>query len=232
MGEYTGAPGECPPIATVPVAALVLLLCIVTLVTGVMHLLCARADKYYQAHVDGGSNWMRWAEYAVTATIMLCVVALLAGVAALDSLLLIGVATLCAMACPYLAERTALPHKRASRLATLAGGLLLAACFAVILRRFGSVCTQARDAGTPYPPWYVWATLVSTVVCFAAVGIIHYMHMRHQRRSPHRYIAVDLAVNRRVEYAYTTASMVSKTLLVALVAAGLCARDHGLRSTA
>lgn len=222
MGEYNGALGERAPMATLPVAALVLPLCVFTLVTGAMHLLYARRDKSYQGSVDGGSNWMRWAEYSVTATIMLCVVAILSGVAALDSLVLIAVATMCCMACGYLSERTATTRKRVSKLATLVGWLLMGACFFVILRRFGSVYAQTSGAGEPGPPWFVWAILVSMLVLFSSFGVIHLAHMRHQWRAPCN--AVDLEVNRRADTAYTTASMVSKTLLVVLTAAGLYAR--------
>lgn len=231
IGEYNGGfdrPGEPrDPIGSLGVMGLVIMLLLFTLVTGIFHTVYALRPKKYAKSVKKGHNYLRWVEYSITATIMLLIIAASSGVAALDSLVLIGVASLCCMVCGFLSERTVKTDPTVARLATLVGWLLLAGCFAVIFRRFGSIYSQARDRGVDGPPWWVWAIVVAMAALYLSFGVIHLVHMGKQGMfgGSDRGLG-SAAFNERTDYAYTVCSMVSKTLLVTLLASGLWARSN------
>jgi len=97
------------------------------------------------------------------------------------------------------------------------------ACFGVILRRFGSIVKQAEQNGRDGPPSFVWAIVIGMTTLYMSFAVIHLVHMRRQwaQGTP------DVPFNNRIEQSYTIASVISKTLLVVLVASGLFARDSG-----
>ena len=220
VGEYNGT-DQGQVLGEVPLSALVVLLAIFTLVTGLVHIFAyARSTGRYQSDVDKGNNWMRWVEYSITASIMMFVIAITCGTHSVDTLVLVVASTLCCMICGYLSERTAVSDRRVSMLATIVGWILLLASFGTILRRFGSIVGQAPEGAGP--PSYVWAIVVSMVLLFMSFGFIHLRHMYAQWTTPD---TTSRAFHRRIEASYTVTSMISKILLVVLLASGLYARD-------
>ena len=220
VGEYDGT-DEGRVRGEVPLSVLVMLLAVFTLVTGLVHIFAyARSTGSYQKDVDEGNNWMRWVEYSVTASIMMFVIAITCGTNSLDTLVLLVSSTLCCMICGYISERTVVLDRRVSILATLIGWILLLTAFGTVLRRFASIVGQAPEGGGP--PSYVWAIVVSMFLLFMSFGFIHLRHLYVQWTSSD---TTPRAFHRRIEASYTVASMVSKILLVVLLASGLFARN-------
>jgi sulfite exporter TauE/SafE len=156
---------------------------------------------------------------------MLFVIAVLSGVGSTDTLILIIVSTICCMFCGFISEATAREpgDRKLSKLSTFMGWILMLASFGVILRRFGSIVSQAQSTGSPGPPSFVWAIIIGMLILYMSFGVIHAVHMRKQWASIE---PVDSAFHRRIDNAYTIVSMVSKTLLVVLVASGLFSFDR------
>ena len=224
IGEYNQPLSEGRDHGSVSIETIVSLLAIFTLITGLVHIFAyARSSKSYQRGVEQGTNWVRWVEYSITATIMLFVIAVTCGTNSTDGLVLMSVATLCCMLCGYISEATATTNKRVSMLATGVGWLLLLAVFTVLLRRFWSIYTQTQGTDSGPPPW-VWAIVISLTLLFMSFGSIHLIHMRKQWQAGTS--SVTPAFHQWIEVSYTVSSVVAKTLLVTLLASGLFARTQ------
>ena len=222
IGEYNGDTGGDIQHGRIPLTAVVMMLVLFTLITGLVHILAyGKSSEQYRSDVDRGNNWIRWAEYSITATIMLVVIALVSGTGSTDTLIMVATASLCCMICGFLSEATARTDPRVSKLATLVGWLLLISSFGVILRRFGSIFQQAQTTGSDGPPSFVWAIIGSMTALYLSFGVIHLVHMRKQWNTTE---PVPVEFHRRIERAYTIASVTAKILLVTLLASGLFAR--------
>jgi hypothetical protein len=226
IGEYNRPWSEGRDHGTLPVSALIALLAVFTMITGLVHILAYGRSPggWYQRSVDQGQNWVRWIEYAITATIMVVVIAITCGTNSTDVLILMGVSTLCCMLCGYLSEATATTHFRVSAVATLVGWMLLIAVFSLVVRRFASIYRQSQEDGRDGrdgPPAWVWVILICLTLLFGVFGFIHLVHMRKQWKS-----RASITFNRRIETSYTIASIVSKTLLVSMMGYGLFARTR------
>ena len=223
VGEYDGEQDGITH-GHVPLSTIVLLLVVFTLITGLVHILAyARSSEAYQNAVDSGNNWMRWVEYSITATIMLFVIAVVSGTNSTDTLILLITSTICCMLCGFLSEATARSDARVSKLSTVIGWLLMLSSFGVILRRFGSIFKQSQDSGSPGPPPFVWAIVIGMMILYMSFGVIHLKHMHRQWDNTE---IVPLEFHQRTEKLYTIASMVSKILLVTLLASGLFVRPN------
>ena len=220
VGEYNQPLGTGKDHGTVSVSTIVALLAVFTGITALVHVFVyARSSDWYQTSIERGSNWVRWVEYSITATIMLFVIAVTCGVNSTDVLLLVCVATLCCMICGYMSETTATgTQKGVSIAATIMGWLLLISVFSVIIRRFSSIIGQTQGTDSSPPDW-VWITVVALTMLFMVFGVIHLVHMWKQWTT-----GASVSFNLRIEASYTVASMVSKTLLVSLLASGLFLR--------
>jgi hypothetical protein len=207
----------------IPLTTVVMLLVSFTLITGLVHILAyGKSSESYRSNVDKGNNWIRWAEYSITATIMLFVIALVSGTNSTDSLILVATAALCCMLCGFMSEATAKSDPRVSKMATLVGWLLLISSFGVILRRFASIVQQANTNGSDGPPSFVWAIIGGMTAMYLSFGVIHLVHMRRQWNSVE---PVPVEFHRRIERSYTIASVAAKIGLVTLLASGLFARE-------
>ena len=221
VGEYNGGNTGIQH-GMIALTTVVMLLVLFTLITGLVHIFgYGNASQSYRSDVDRGNNRIRWMEYSVTATIMLFVIALVSGTSSTDTLIMVTTASLCCMICGFLSEATARSDPHVSKLATLVGWLLLISSFCVILRRFGSIFKQAQSTGSDGPPSFVWAIICGMTMLYLSFGVIHLVHMRKQWNSVE---PVPPEFHRRIDRAYTIASVASKILLVVLLASGLFAR--------
>ena len=230
IGEYNMPIGDGRDHGSVTLSPILIGLIIFTAVTAMVHLLVYTSATYQNENVDRGQNWVRWMEYAITATIMAVVIALTCGTNSTDSLILIAVATACCMICGYISERTALTDRPVSRAATGIGWLLMMTVFGLIIRRFSSIYSQTTAATGVGPPAFVWVIVVSMSILFLSFGIIHLVHMAKQWRSTDDD-PVPSQTHRRVEYVYTLTSMLAKALLVMSLGSGLLARSIEIESS-
>ena len=218
VGDYNGGQ-DGTAYGQIPLSTLVSLLIIFTLITGLVHIFAyARSSEKYKDAVNSGNNWMRWVEYSITATIMMFVIAVVSGTNSIDTLILLITSTICCMLCGLLSEATAKSESGVSKMSTVIGWLLMLSSFGVILRRFGSIFKQSPSPG---PPAFVWAIVIGMMILYMSFGVIHLIHMHRQWDNTE---IVPPEFHQRMEKLYTIASMVSKILLVTLLASGLFAR--------
>jgi hypothetical protein len=220
IGEYTGN-GKGRSFGNIPVSCIVALLAIFTCITSCVHIFgYARAGSSYQDSVDNGKNWKRWVEYSITATIMMIVIALSSGTCALDTMVLVVVATFCCMVCGWISEETAKSHTKVSKISTLIGWLLLLSVIGVVMRRFTSIVKNALKGEGP--PWWVFGIVISMFLLYSSFGFIHLFHMNKQWNDT---VETNIHYNRKIEGAYTITSMIAKITLVVFLASGLFARE-------
>jgi hypothetical protein len=223
VGEYNGRRGVRTQ-GQVSLNAIVSMLIAFSFITGLVHIFAyARAGPSYQNDVEKGNNWKRWVEYAITATIMIIVIALVSGTGSIDTLILLATSSICCMLCGLMSEATARSNKQVSMLSTVVGWILMVAAFSVILRRFSSIYQQSsEDENSEGIPGFVWGIIVSMTILYMVFGLIHLVHMKRQWTSTD---GVSEVFHLRIEKFYTVASMVSKILLVVLIASGLFIRS-------
>lgn len=207
-GEYQGN-GQGRLIQKIPPQTLVILLIVFTLVTCLFHTLYSFDVGNYYKNVFRGSNFMRWIEYAITATIMIFVIAVSSGVYSLDSQVLIVVSCVACMLCGLVADEMQGPFNL-KRTVTFIGWMLLLTAFMIIFRRF--YAPKEMD-----PPKFVYAIVFCMCLLFISFGIVHIVHLHKKRRG------LSERQNAHFEMAYTIDSMVSKSLLIGLLFGGLAA---------
>jgi hypothetical protein len=183
-----------------------------------MHLMYASLGSYYRGLIDRKNNYLRWIEYAISATIMLIIVGISSGVKDLDSITLfvfalpavmvIGNAVECSLA--------AGGPMSSSISATVGAWLMLIGIFVVMMRSFVAATKTAKEMGAKVPD-FVPVVVIVTMFFFASFGIVQILQMCGFYKTRGGYPAVELS--------YITLSFVSKTLLALLVASGLVARS-------
>lgn len=211
-GEF-GGPEECNSFGTISIDALIGLLIAFTAITCGFHIFYSKSSRY-TTMIDKGVNSFRWIEYAITATLMLFVVAVSSGVYETDSQILIPIAAMSCMAMGYVVEQNK-GNRNVQWVATLVGWLLLAGAFVVIFRNFGRAAS-----GTNGPPSWVWILVIGIVVMYLSFGLIQLWQLF---KSPNY---------KNVERRYTQLSMLAKSFLVLVVFSGLVAQSSGVSETA
>ncbi len=178
------------------------------LVAGIVHLVVAtKARARYEQVLERGANGLRWMEYSVTASIMLVVMALLAGVFDATSLLLILVLSIVMHALGLLVE---LHAKRSTtdwtawRIACLAG-LMPWVVFVIYAIGTGVY-------GSTHLPGYVYGIWASMAVIFLGFATNFYL----QRMGRGKW--ADYLYGERV---FIILSIVAKTALAWQIFAGL-----------
>lgn len=181
------------------------LLAAFTLITAVAHVIvcCKLRSIKVQSY-----NPYRWAEYSVTATIMILVIAVSCGVNQLDTILLLLTSCVGCMFCGYVSEKLKMCKKDDKIFGplqiTLLGWWLLLPCFGIIIKNFLEVSENAPD--------FVTAVVVVMSLLYMSFGIIHLIDM-------FRFITPQ-----KREVCYLLASMSTKTILVFLLFFGLKSR--------
>lgn len=212
---------------------LLLAFCVVTMA---VHAFYAGGGKWYTQRVIAGNNSVRWVEYAVTATIMLLVIAFSSGVIELDAQILIAVCSIGCMLCGDLVEKALIAFRSAQGdvrmmfrssaiLATMIGWILLLGAYSVIFRNFTRVATNPDKDRRP--PWFVWVIVFLMFAMFSSFGGIQVTHMLRTFKTPSNYNDINM----KAEVAYSIDSNVSKSLLVLLLFGGILGRSTDKETT-
>lgn len=163
----------------------------------------------YTNAVRSGNNYFRWIEYAISATIMVVVIALLSGVKNVKNyVLLIGSAVAMILTGQWF--ETVDGNQRL--VALFAGFILLAAIFWTIGTSFAERLQDAKDAGGEVPSW-LWAVVVVMFIFYSSFGFVPVAQVLR----PADY--------ERSEYTYLTLSLLSKASLGLLVGFGFGQRS-------
>jgi hypothetical protein len=195
-----------------------------TATTAITHGYYALNTDTYSRMVDGGNNMLRWAEYSVTATIMLVAVAMISGVTQIDSLILIGAASLATMLLGQVVEASP-GNKGVQVVASLSGWSLLVAAFVVIFKNFVEAvrAAQSSSPSSPGPPSFVYVIVIGMFLLYGSFGGVQLV--RNVVRT-----GTTAAYHRQTEAAYSVTSMVAKTLLVGSVLSGVIGAGGGSSS--
>ena len=91
----------------------------------VQHVLSATALRgLYEADLRRGRNRIRWAEFAVTAPILMVLIALYTGVTDVTALIVVGAATIAMICCGWMQEALNPPTRRATTMVPFWAGVL------------------------------------------------------------------------------------------------------------
>ena len=89
------------------------------------HLLSATLlNRFYEADLRRGRNRLRWAEYAVGATILMLVIALYTGVTDVTALVVVGAATIVMICCGWMQEALNPPGRQATTMVPFWAGVV------------------------------------------------------------------------------------------------------------
>ena len=225
IGEYNG-PNDCNTILTTNGTLLIALLIGFTLITCIIHSLYASNKRNYYKKVERGNNSIRWFEYAVTATIMLLVIALSSRVFGVESLIFIAASSVGLMLLGDVVEKSLRRSVKGDGLGrrnaitcTFIGWFLMLTIFGVIFKNFG----QAVSTENSKVPGFVYAVVIVMFLLFATFGFIQIYDVVIRSKPKENFDSVTHGY--KLEKIYTTNSMIAKTLLVLLLLGGLAGRS-------
>jgi hypothetical protein len=193
---------------------LIILMLVFVSVTALAHLAYATCRSWYVGLITHKNNWMRWVEYAISATILLVVISISSGLKEFNAILLFITGCAAVMFLgdgveKILANPTA-TGTHAHWSSTVAGWLVLIGIIVVLCRAFGAAKSNAEGNMPAFVPYVV----VLTIVFYMSFGVVQLVHASGGFAS---YVQVELA--------YIILSFVSKTMLVLIVTSGLVARS-------
>lgn len=170
-------------------------------------------DKY-QSFVGDARNPWRWAEYALSAGIMLALVSQLSGVYEADILTVIFVGVMLLMSLGHIIEITADPRK--ARMIFVVGFVLMLALWLFPTVSFYDAIQRSERN----PPDVVYVILITMFVLYSSFGGVSWLQLT--RRGSESWFA-DY---RNVETSYLVLSLIAKTLLTNLTLFGVLFRPQ------
>lgn len=180
-------------------------------ITSLFHLFYAmNPGNLYLSAVKNGNNYFRWLEYTITATTMIIIIAILAGVKDIKAYFVLVTASVAMIASGQWFETAT---GAAKWLPITVGFIILLGIFTSIWMSFNDRMNDAKDAGFNIPSW-LWLTVVVLFLFYASFGAVPVVQAT---------IGGDY---RKYETAYLTLSLLSKTSLGLLVGYGFSQRQQ------
>lgn len=195
-------------------------------ITAFFHLFYATngfGSGIYSSMLNNGNNWVRWIEYAITATLMIFVISLISGMKDYTFVIL----TLCIFPVLMLQGQTverALTDADctgATRISdilvpTITGWVILLSVFALIIRAFNQRIAEVKASGLTVPKW-LYFVVYPMLVWFASFGVVQVVQIYKTSKGTAEYF--------NYERAYLWLSLFSKAFLGLFVAFGLTRRN-------
>jgi hypothetical protein len=177
-------------------------------ITAIFHfVIYALRKSYYAKALDNENNSLRWAEYAITSTIMMSIIGFTVGLKTFNAMLLILVSNVVLMSLGDLIEKSKTDARYTAIALTVIGWVLMLVNFSVLGQAFYYTMNEV-----PGVPSFVPAVFITMLILFGSFGVIQLLFLGDK---------IDFV---KSEYLYTVLSFVSKTLLVLLVFSGAMAR--------
>lgn len=159
--------------------------------------------RAYAAELTAGRNQIRWAEYAVSAPILMLLVALLTGVRAVTALVVIGAATTVMVVCGWMQEALNPPARRTTTMVPFWSGVVASAVPWTIVAVHMLQASGDQDYGL--------STFLSLFILWAGFGVNQWLQYRQVGRwSDYLY----------GEQTYLVLSLVAKSALAWLIVTG------------
>lgn len=179
--------------------------------------------KYNEQVIVKRHNWFRWVEYAISASIMLVIVAIASGVADANALFVIPVISVCVMLLGFVIEKNLISDIRSSCLVTGISWLLYMAAWSFIFVQYREVKRKADIYNSEVPgreefPDYVSVLVAVMFVMYTSFGGVQLaqlaMTLRRKQTDPIK-----------IETSYIVLSFVAKALLPIIYAYALTQRS-------
>lgn len=178
--------------------------------TALFHVIQAvlcRVSKVYRSDAEKSVNWVRWAEYSYTASLMTWIVAQLSGVTNIFLLWLLAVVCNVALQCHgYLHERLFMDnleaYKKWSNWAPMLNGSVIFLGQWTIL-----LCYFIRTVKGADVPRFVWASFIGMLVTFSLFPVLQIWYAIRQK---HKFLVTNWF---HYEVAFIVLSLVSKLVL-------------------
>jgi hypothetical protein len=159
--------------------------------------------RTYAAELRAGRNRLRWAEYAVSAPILMLLVALVTGVTDVTALVVIGAATIMMIVCGWMQEALNPPGRRTTTMVPFWSGVAAAAVPWSIV--------AIHMAGDPGDQDFGLAIFLSLFILWASFGVNQWLQYRQVGRWS------DYAYG---EQTYLVLSLVAKSALAWQIVTG------------
>jgi hypothetical protein len=196
-------------------ALLITLMLVFVYFTAAIHLAYAVFPRWYHGMLNRSNNWMRWVEYAISATILLVVIAISSGVRDMDVIMLFILGSFAVMIAgdgieKILKEKNEYAFKSGAHWSiTTSAWAVLIGIFVVFGRSFQA---QVDYLGDDLPS-FVPAIVALTIILYASFGGIQLAQCFGLFKS---FLQVEMS--------YISLSFISKALLSLLLTSGLVAR--------
>ena len=188
-------------------------------ITSLAHgIYAANPNNMYQQLINNKNNWFRWIEYAITATLMIRIIAFEVGVKDSKTLGLLTANTVAIMFCGWSVELSLKKNdKMNAKIITIIGWILLVANFSILLVNFGETVSDVKSLNCKDKvPNFVWAIILTQLVFYMSFGAIQL------------YQIFGKNVNyETIEKCYIWLSLISKFTLGGLLAYSVVASADG-----
>lgn len=180
--------------------------------TAVFHVIYA-SDVFgtglYTRMLQNSNNYLRWAEYAISSTIMTFLIAIVTGVKSFEVVLLLLIMNVAMIFCGQVIEASSSFNVRF--VATVIGWLLLFGIGGIFFLSFFIALNDAKSQGYKVPGW-VYAIIFPLVLWYGSFGVVALLQA-FRKRTPESYL--------KYEKAYLFLSLFSKVNLGIALAFGL-----------
>ena len=159
--------------------------------------------RFYEAELSAGRNRIRWADFAVSAPLLMLLIALYTGVTDVAALVVIGAATLVVILCGWMQEALNPPGRRTTTMVPFWSGVVAA------LVSWSFVAGQLLGASDDL--YFVVSIFLSLSILWASYGVNQWLQYHHVGRGADYLYA---------EQSYLLLSLVARPALAWQVIAG------------
>jgi hypothetical protein len=181
----------------------------------------------YTRFVKAGWNPIRWGEYAVSASVMTVLVAMVQGVrdsSTVGSLAVITAAMqMCGLAVESNLKYLVKPNQDSIYASTSAGWILFVGLWGILIYNFAIIVNDVKDkysSNNPpivIPAW-IWFVVLSNFLFYASFGILQAVHIGQRMKPGFSFL--------NIENWYINLSLISKISLAAGIGYGLIFRTR------
>lgn len=193
---------------------LITLLVVFFCVTGCFHIMYAAKNDFYEGMIAREQQWLRWVEYAISASIMILIIGFSMGCKILSEMICMTVLTILIMACGFLVEYTLANRQSSDKsipiLVTCMAWLMFLSVWYILGQAFFSAVL--RDSAEV--PGFVYLIFIVMLVLYSLFGFVQAF-----------YVGGKFKTYRQMEITYISLSFVSKASLGFLLLGGLINRS-------
>ena len=203
-------------------------------VTGIFHMVYAATNNnFYNTLILRQNNFLRWIEYSISATLMIRIIAIQAGIRDSNTLSLLTTNTIGIMLQGQIVESAlagtgamSANNKIIAITSTIIGWILMLTNFVIIGKQFANLSDDIDNLNCPDTkiPSFVMYILITQLIFYCSFGGIQLFHLAQRLRGN----SVNYGT---IEKAYVTFSLLSKLTLGGILAYSVVGADQGAYGT-